>query len=82
MTFGIEHGLITILQHGDLVFRINLADEEGIVEILRAQVLQRLLRIRRFEIVASNHESILRRNPEFEFLAVAHHVESAITNNG
>ena len=49
--------------------------------MLRAQVFQRLLWIPGLNIVATNYESVLGRDPKFEDVPITDHVESPVANN-
>ena len=82
MTLGVMQNLLAILEHRDLVFRIDGADQQRIVNILRAEVLQGLVRVVRLDVVPSHHKAVLWRDPQFELLPVADHVEGRGAHDG
>src|SRR5438445_403418 len=68
------------LPQGNFILRIDRAQEKSIIDMLGAQVLQRLAR-RADKFVMAEDKTVLRRDPEFELVAVADHVESLVTND-
>src|SRR5256886_11966202 len=79
--FGVSDGFITAFHDRDLTLRIDFAQQQSIVNMLRAQVFQRLLWIPSLNIVATNYESVLGRDPKFEDVPIADHVEGPVANN-
>ena len=75
-------GFGAILEHCGFVRHVNLSQQQGIVNDLRSQVLERLLRIWSYQIIAPNHETVLGRDRNLEFLAIAHHVECGVPDDG
>src|SRR5438094_3776785 len=79
--FGVGDGFITAFHDRDLTLRIDFAQQQSIVNMLRAQVFQRLLWIPGLNIVATNYESVLGRDPKFEDVPITDHVEGPVANN-
>ena len=81
VTFGIGYGLVAVLQNGNLILRVNGAKQQRVIDVLRAQVFQRLGG-RAHDLVVTHNETILGRDPQFELLAVANHIEGLVTDDG
>jgi len=81
LVFRVRHLLHIALHDSTFRLRVNRRDEEGVVDVLRAQVFQRLLRIRSCDVIAPLNESVLGWNPQFEFFAVAHKIKSFGADN-
>ncbi len=87
---GLQHGFLRLtidphvlapFQHGKIVRKVYSLEQEGIVDHLRPQILQGL---RRWSccVVVTGNELVLLRNPQFELLAAAHHIEDLILDDG
>ncbi len=64
--------LLEAAMHDGMFHRgIDGRDQQGVIDMLRPQVLQRLLGIGRLYIVAALNETVLGRNPQLELIAVA-----------
>src|SRR5262249_42288219 len=79
MAFLSRNQFRVILEVRGFIVFVDRAQQQRVIDDLRTKVLKRLLRIRSYHIIAADHKAVLRRDPDFEFLAIAHHVESPIT---
>lgn len=73
----IDHLVLALFEHGKFVLQVYSLQQQGVVDHLRPQIRQGLRRWSCYVVVTDN-ELVLGRNPQFELLAVTHHVEHVV----
>ena len=61
--FGVGDDFEAIFHHRDFTLRINLAQDESVINVLRAKIFQRLLDVVGLDIVAADYKPVPGRDP-------------------
>src|SRR5690348_11485975 len=80
VSFGVLNFLVAIFQDSN-IFGADLAEQERVVDLLWADVLQGLVG-GKHNVIAANNELIFDRDPQFESFAIADHVEGTVADDG
>src|ERR1700684_1205419 len=72
--------VFALLQHRKFVLQVYALEQQGVVDHLRAQILQGLRRQSCY-VAVTDDEPVLEGNPELELSAAAYHVEQLVSQD-